>query len=196
MALSEPGQQLIIARSTPEDLLLGGSLQELRAGLGYVGGLPTDALPPARLVEHLHHVRQQHMIMRAKVPRTRGGVPGDGVDQAGGGAHHRGAATPAATRFRDRLEIGKGRVTLGVHDRRHVLGPADHPELGHRFVRGNDQLHPRPTGTHQPFPRHRMTGPTRPEDRLVLDRGDGPGQGPRRAAPSPPHTSGLSPLEA
>ena len=42
------------------------------------------------------------------------------------------------------VEVGHGRVALGVDDGVHVLGPADHPQLGHALGRRDDQLHTRP----------------------------------------------------
>ena len=109
--------------------------------------------------------------MRTGVPGPGGGVTGVGVDQA---ARRRGdgqAAPPPAPLPGDGLQIGQGGVPLGVHDPVHVLGPADHAELGHRLVGGDDQLHARPAGGGQPDAGRRVPGAARAVDRLVLRLG-------------------------
>jgi hypothetical protein len=50
----------------------------------------------------------------------------------------------------------------------HVLGPADHPQLGHRLVRTDDDLHAWPHATDQALAAERVVGPACGEDRSPL----------------------------
>jgi len=48
---------------------------------------------------------------------------------------------PASTAFRDEaVQVLEGGVAFGVDDLVHVLGATDHAELGHRFMRRDDEL--------------------------------------------------------
>ena len=86
----------------------------------------------------------------------------------------------------------------------HVLGPADHPQLGHRLGRRHHQLQARPPAADQPCPRMRVVGaarhrrwpgsrPGRPRRPGRADRGPGrprpsvspPGRRSRRPPRSP-----------
>ena len=58
-------------------------------------------------------------------------------------------AAPAAHLEGDLIEVAKGGVALGVHDGVHVLGPADHPQLGDALVGRDDELHPRASRRNQ-----------------------------------------------
>ena len=71
-----------------------------------------------------------------------------------------------------RKPLTQGGVSLGVHDPVHVLGPADHPQLGHGLVGGDDQLHARALGGDQPLAGRRVDRATETVDRLVLAVGD------------------------
>jgi hypothetical protein len=146
-------------------------------------------LPPTPPVEHLDHVRDQHVIMRAGVPRTRGRVPGVGVDQPAGGRRNRCTTAPPADR--SPIEIGQRRIPFGVHDRMHVLRPADHPQFGDRLVRRDDQLHARPACRNEPFTID-VPGAARPEDRLIRHRVHRPGQA-QSSAGTAPHQRCLPP---
>jgi hypothetical protein len=105
--------------------------------------------PAAGVILHAQEVGNKHVVVGVGVAGPGGGVTGDGVDQAGGGCEHAGPAPPAADVTGQGVEVGQGGVALGVHDAVHVLGPADHAELGHALVGGDDQLHPRPAGANQ-----------------------------------------------
>ena len=123
--------------------------------------------------------------MRARVPGPGGGMTGVGVDQPACRRGNGQAAPPPAALPGDCLQIRQGGVPLGVHDPVHVLGPADHAELGHRLVGGDDQLHARPAGGGKPDARPRVLGAARAVDRPVLLLGHPAGQtevnGPRPA---------------
>jgi hypothetical protein len=89
---------------------------------GSVGGLP-----PASLVAHLDHIRQQDMVVRARIPCPGSGVPGMRANEPTG-LGRGGASTPTATDIPGHIvEVVEGGVSLGVDDQMHVLGSADHP---------------------------------------------------------------------
>ncbi len=106
--------------------------------------------------------------MGARVAGPGCGVASGGVDQAlGRGAHRR--LPPSSPEAPGQVvEVGQGGVSLGVHDPVHVLGPADHTQLGHRLVGRDHQLQPRALGVHQPLPGGGVTGPARAVEGGVL----------------------------
>jgi hypothetical protein len=111
------------------------------------------------------------MIVWAGIPSPGRGVASVRIHQPAGLGGHRGDTPPAAHPTRNAVEVGEGGVAFGVHNQVHVLGPADHPQFGHRLVRRYDQFHPRPLRRYQTFPGTWMAGTTRPVDRLVILRG-------------------------
>ena len=78
---------------------------------------------------------------------------------------------------------------IGVH----VLRPADHAELGHALVGGDDYLHPGPARLHQLLPGPRVPGPAWAEDRLVTFGRDRPGQAERGRPRTAPNERRLTP---
>ena len=56
------------------------------------------------------------------------------------------------------------RIALGVQDEVHVLGPADHPQFGHRLVAADRQLHARAQAGHQALMGGRVVRATGGED--------------------------------
>ena len=120
-------------------------------------------------------------------------MAGVGVDQPVGRGRRGRPTSPAAHAAGHPVEVGEGGVALGVHDQMHVLGPADHPQLGHALMRRDHQLHARPAGLHQPLPAFGVAGAARPEDRLVPFRRHRTGQAERLSAAPAPAQRGLAP---
>ena len=142
---------------------------------GHGGGVdmvpPQDrvgGLPAALTVEHFDDIGDQYVIVGAGVARPGGGVAGVGVDQAAGGGLEPEASPAAAPLIGHALQVGEGGVPFGVEDSVHVLGPADHPQLGHRLVRRDDELHPRPPGCRQALPAAWLPGTAGAVDGGVL----------------------------
>ena len=108
-------------------------------------------------------------------------------ETAGGGALL-GAAPPATAVNHDVVQVGHGGVPFGVGDEVHVLGPADHPELGHRLVGTDHQFHAGAQTSDQTLTAHRVVRPTGPEHRSPLVQVDFAVQAePRRPSPAPGH---------
>ena len=150
-------------------------------------------LPAALFVLHLHDVGQQDVVVRAGVAGPRSGVAGVGVDEPARGRCFGRLASPPSHLAGHPVQVGEGRIALGVHDPVHVLGPADHPELGHALMGRDHDLHARPASVHQPLARPRVTGATGAEDGLVVSRRDGPLQAQRRPARAAPNQRCLTP---
>ncbi len=127
-------------------------------------------LPPTLVVEHLNDVRQEQMVVRARIPGPGGGVAGVGEDQPVRLGRHRRHTAPAAHSSGHPVQVGHGGVALGVHNEMHVLDPADHSQLGHALMGRDHHLHARPCRVHQPLPAVGVAGAARPVDRLVLLR--------------------------
>ena len=153
----------------------------------------SGALVPPLSSQHLDHVGDQHMVVGAGVAGPGGGVAGVGVDEAGGRGRDGGHASASAALFGHVVQVGERGVALGVHDGVHVLGPAEHPELGHRLVGGDHQLHARPLGRDQSLAGRRVGGPAGAVEGVVgrvVDRADkAEGLGARAA----PGERGLAP---
>jgi hypothetical protein len=124
-----------------------------------------------------------------------GGVAGVGVDEALGRRRDRGHASAPPALFGDGVQVGEGRVALGVHDGVHVLGPADHPELGDGLVCRDHQFHAGALGRDQACPVRRAPGPAGAVDGVVGSVVDRAGQ-PERAGARATHARGVSPREA
>jgi hypothetical protein len=75
----------------------------------------------------------------------------------------------------------------------HVLGPADHAQLGHGLVGGDDQLHARPAGVHQALARRRVDSTAGAVDGLVLGLGHSTHQAEGSGAGAAPHQRRLAP---
>ncbi len=166
----------------------GGGGVELLAPHGGVGRLPA-----APVVEHLHHVGQQHVVVGAGVTGPGGGVAGVGVDQPARRRREPQTAPAAAPFHGDGLQVGQGGVPFGVHDPVHVLGPADHPQLGDRLVGGDDQLHARPAGGGQLRAGGRVPGTAGAVDRRVLLLGHPAVQTEPGGSAAAPHQRRLAP---
>ena len=122
------------------------------------------------------------------------GVAGHGPRQAVGRCRTW-PAPPPALLLNHLVQVGHGGVSLGVQDQVHVLGPADHAQLGHRLVRGYDQLHPGPQAMHEPLAAVGVASAAGAEDRPPLLDANFAIEA-ERGAPAPPHTMGVSPREA
>ena len=131
--------------------------------------------------------------MGARIAGPGGGMAGVGVDEAGGGSGDRGHPPASAALNGEGVEVGQGGVALGVHDGVHVLGPAQHPELGHRLVRGDHELHARPLGRHEAPAAFGVPRPAGPEDGVVGGVVDRSRQTERDCAASAPDEWGLTP---
>ena len=116
-----------------------------------------------------------------------------GVDEPAGAARLGGSPAPASHLAGDLIEVAKGGVALGVHDGVHVLGPADHPQLGDALVRRDHELHPRATRQSRGARRYREGG--RPLDRRGLHRTPLTPRLPGQATPPPtrPRRAGSRP---
>ena len=96
------------------------------------------------------------------------GVAGRGPSEAVGRCPHLRPSPPPALLLYDLVQVGHRGVALGVEDQVHVLGPADHAQLGYRLVRGYDQLHARPQAVHEPLAAVGVAGAPGAEDRPPL----------------------------
>jgi hypothetical protein len=134
------------------------------------------SLGPALLVQHLDHVGDEHVVVGTGIAGPGGGMAGMGVDQPGGGGGHRGHATPPAAFFGQVVQIAQRGVPFGIHDGVHVLGSTEHPQLGHRLMGGDDQLHARAPGVDQAFAGRRVTGTARSVEGVVGGVVDGTDQ--------------------
>lgn len=66
-------------------------------------------LPPAPVIPHLDHIGQQHIIMRARIPGSRRGVPGVPVNQSPCFGRGGRPAPPAASISGDPVDVAQGR---------------------------------------------------------------------------------------
>jgi hypothetical protein len=69
---------------------------------GGVGGLGA-----ALLIQHLDHIGDEHVVVGAGVPGPGGGMPGVGVDEAGGRGGDSGHAPPAAPLPGQLVQVGQ-----------------------------------------------------------------------------------------
>ena len=95
-----------------------------------------ERLPAAPFVAHTYQIRDQHMIVDLGVTGSCRRMAGHGPGEAFRRCPQLCPPPPAALLLYDLVEVGHRGVALGVEDRVHVLGPADHAQLGYRFVRG------------------------------------------------------------
>ena len=127
-----------------------------------------EALPATPFVTHLHDVCHQDVVMDLRVASPGGGVAGHGPGQAVGRRPHLRPSAPPALLLYDLVQVRHRGLSFGIQDQVHVVGPADDSQLGHRLVRGNDQLHPRPQAVHEPLAPLGMASATGSEDRPPL----------------------------
>ncbi|MDQ6725607.1 MAG: hypothetical protein M3066_05510 [Actinomycetota bacterium] len=172
----------------------GGHTAEHGGGvevLSQQGGV--GALPAALAVGHVDEVRDQHVVMGVGVAGPRSGVAGDGVDESTGSGGHCGVAPPAALLDDQPVQVGQRGVTLSIQDAVHVLGPSDHPQLGHRLVGGDDQFHAGTAGAHQALTGGRVHGAPGAVEGVELLRGHGAGQAEGGHPRAAPHQRRLAP---
>lgn len=108
------------------------------------GGVET--FPAAPVVSHPHHVGDQHMIMDLGVPGPGCRMPRRRPNQTPGPRGGGRLPPPPAYPGDHRIQIGHRGVAFRIADGVHVLGPADHPQLGDRLRRRHHQLQARPAG--------------------------------------------------
>ena len=150
------------------------------------------SLPPATAVEHGGDVGDEDVVVRARVAGSGRGVPGVGVEQSPGGRRHR-CAAPSAAALRDHLvEVVERGLAFGVEDGVHVVGPADHAQLGHRLVGTDDQLHARPLRDGESEPGVGVGGTAGSVDGLVVLRLDRARQAEERRSSATPAERGLT----
>ncbi|HWG75150.1 MAG TPA: hypothetical protein VG184_13955 [Acidimicrobiales bacterium] len=94
-----------------------------------------EALPPAPGVAHGHHVGDQNMVVHLGVTAAGAGMARRRPGKPARRRRCLGPSPPAAPLGHQGVEIGEGGVAFGVDDGVHVLGPADHAQLGHRLRR-------------------------------------------------------------
>jgi hypothetical protein len=152
-------------------------------------------LPAASFVAHVHEIGHQDMVVGLGVAASGRGVPGHGPGEPTGRRAHLRPSPPAALLLDDLVEIAHGGVPLGVGDGVHIFGPADDPELGHRLVRTDHQLHTRPQAADQALVGLGVMGPPVAKTALHSSTSTSPDR-PSSAAPEPPHTIGVSPRDA
>ena len=145
---------------------------------------------PPRSSRHLDRFADKHVIVHWGSPGP-GGVPG--VAQMSPPVPTPGCAAPRRPPIGgEAVQVAKGGVALGVHDGVHVLGPADHAQLGHALVGRDHELHPRTAPTRRSAVPGRRAPPAR---RGPIGLRDPPFQA-EQHRPEPPQTSGVSPREA
>ncbi len=159
--------------------------------VAHPGGVET--FPAADVVEHLHHVRHQHMVVWVRVPGPGRGVAGTAVDQPRRRRPHLALAPSPTLSGHPGVEEREGGVGLGIKDPVHVIGPADHPQHGDGLVRGDDEFETRALRGDEPCPQHRVTGAALGEHRPVGLVGDGAGQAQPRCPPTTPGHGRLAP---
>ena len=154
-----------------------------------------EPLPAAPFVAHLHDISDQNVIVdlgiAASGRRMAGHRPCEAVGRR---AHLRTPSSPALLPD-DLVEVRKRRVPLRIEQQVHVFCLADDAELGDRFVRTDDDLHPRPHAVHEAFAALWVACPPGPNMARHSSRETSPSKA-REAAPAPPHTMGVSPREA
>ena len=151
------------------------------------------ALEAAPVVEHLHHVGDQDVVVRVRVPRPRRRMPRHRVGHPRRRGPCRSTPPAAAPVTGQLLQVLEGAGGLGVEDPVHVLDPADHPQLGHRLVRRHHQLETRAassTPTDDPVSGSRA--PPGPNTSSYASGVTVPAR-PRRAAPPHPTATATRP---
>jgi hypothetical protein len=152
-----------------------------------------EGLVAAFGVEHLGHVRDQHVVVGGGVPGPGGPVPGHRPRETGGGRRRRRAAAAAAVGLHRCFEGAHQAVGLGVEDGVHVIGPPDEPQHGGGLVRGDHDLHAGRLGGYEAVAGEGVTEPARPERQFVLLGGDLAGQAEPGGHRSAPAQRGLTP---
>ena len=120
---------------------------------------------------------------------------GCALDQPRWSASAPGAAAAAALSGEPGVEEREGGIGLGVEDRVHVIGPADHAQHGDGLVRGDHELETRALRGDEPCPQHRVTGAALGEHRPVVLVGDRAGEAQPRCPSAAPAPAGVSPRE-
>jgi hypothetical protein len=143
--------------------------------------------PAAPGVAHRHHVGDQHVVVDLGVTGPGGGMAGGRPRQTARLGAHTGPSPPAARLPDQTIEVAQGGVTLRVGYLVHVLGPADHPQLGHRLVRRHHQIQARTPTRHQPGTGTRVVGAGRSEHRPPVGQVDVTGQAEQPGAGATPH---------
>jgi hypothetical protein len=158
-------------------------------GVEMVTQLPgVQALPAAPLVAHGHDIGHQDMVVDLGVAGSRRRMARHRPGEASGGGALLGAASTAAAVHHDLVQVGHGGVPFGVDDQVHVLGPADHPELGHRLMRAHHKFKARAQTGDQALAAQRVVRPAGAEDRSPLVQVHFSVQAqPRRPGPAPRH---------
>jgi hypothetical protein len=113
----------LCSRRHPPNCCGGVEVVAKKSGVG--------ALPASPSVTHGNGVGDEHMIMDLGIPGPGRGVARCGPDEPAGCHSGLCPATPAAALHDEVVQVGEGGVALGIGDLVHVLGPADHPQLGH-----------------------------------------------------------------
>jgi hypothetical protein len=158
--------------------------------VAHPGGV--QRLPSAGMVEHLHHVGNQDVVVGVRVTGPGGGVPGAPEGQAGRRGADLEASPPAALALDPGVEEGHGGVGLGVEDLVHVVGSTDDAEHGDGLVGGDDQLHAGPLRRRQPRPEHGISGAAVTEHGVVVLRLHLPREAQSFGTGAAPHHGGLA----